>query len=96
MQLTDTVTVVRLLDEVLTEASFRIVHQRLEEPDAPVLHLDLGGVRLPTAGGLGALLVLNKELRARGGALVLFNVTASTYEVFRLTQVVEVLTIAGH
>lgn len=90
MLLAQTVTVLRLSDEVLTAESLRC----LEEPDAPVIHLDLGGVRFPTADGLGALIVLNKELRARGGALVLFNVSLVAYEVFMLTRLVEVLTIS--
>jgi anti-anti-sigma factor len=94
MQLTQTVTVLRLSEEVLTAASLQTVERSLEEEDAPVIHLDLGDVRLPTAEGLGALVVLNKELRARGGALVLFNVTAAVYEVFLLTHLVELLVIS--
>jgi anti-anti-sigma factor len=94
MQLTQTVTVLRLSEEVLTADSLQTIQRSLEEEDAPVIHLDLGDVRLPTAEGLGALVVLNKELRARGGALVLFNVTAAVYEVFLLTHLVELLGIS--
>jgi anti-anti-sigma regulatory factor len=94
MQLAQTVTVFRLSEEVLTADSLRIVHHCLEEPHAPVVHLDLGDIQLPTAGGLGALVALNKTLRARGGALVLLNVTASAYEVLVLTHLVEVLAIS--
>jgi anti-anti-sigma regulatory factor len=69
--------------------------QCLGEPDASVVHLDLGDVQLPTAGGLGALVDLNKMLRTRGGGLVLLNVTAAAYEVFLLTHLVEVLAISS-
>ena len=94
MPLTQTVTVLRLSEEVLTADSLQTVERSLQEEDAPVIHLDLGDVRLPTAEGLGALVVLNKELRARGGALVLLNVTAAVFEVFLLTHLVELLTIS--
>jgi anti-anti-sigma factor len=78
----------------VTADSLRIVHRCLEQPDAPVVHLDLGDVQFPTAGGLGALVALNKKVRACGGALVLLNVTAAAYEVFLLTHLVEVLAIS--
>jgi hypothetical protein len=77
----------------LTADSLHIIRQYLEESATPLVHLDLGGIRLPTAEGLGALVVLNRELRARGGALVLFNPTAESYEVLALTRLVEVLDV---
>jgi anti-anti-sigma regulatory factor len=43
---------------------------------------------------LGALVALHKKLCARGGALVLLNVTAAAYEVFRLTHLVKVLAVS--
>jgi anti-anti-sigma factor len=94
MQDTLTVTVLRLADEILTSESLQFVYQCLDEPGAPIIHLDLGDVRLPTADGLGALVALNKELRERGGALVLFNVNAAIYEVFLLTHLVDVLEVS--
>src|SRR6516164_9122930 len=87
------VTELRLPDEVLTEESLRIIRQYLEETSAHVVHLDLSGLRLPTAEGLGALVVLNKELRARGGALALLNVPAVAYEVFSLANLVGLLDV---
>jgi anti-anti-sigma factor len=90
MQLNQTVTVLRHSAEVLTADSLRC----LEEPNARIVYLDLGDVQLPTASGLGALVALNKMLRARGGALVLLNVTSAAYEVFLLTHLVEVLSIS--
>ena len=93
MHLTQNVTLLRLSEALLTADSLRIVHRCLDEPGAPFLHLDLDGVQVPTADGLGALAVLNKELRARGGALVLNNVAAAVYEVFCLTHLVDVLEV---
>jgi anti-anti-sigma regulatory factor len=83
----------RLPDEVITEESLQIVQRFLQEPGTPIIHLDLSSLRLPTAEGLGALVVLNKELRARGGALALLNVSAEAYEVFSLANLVEVLDV---
>ena len=89
------VTVLRLPDGALTADSLQMVRRYLEESGTPLIHLDLGGIRLPSAEGLGALVVLNRELRARGDALVLFNLTAATYEVFTLTRLVEVLDVSA-
>ncbi len=87
------VTVLRLPEGALTEASLQIVWQCLADPATAIVHVDLGGIRLPTAEGLGALVVLNRELRVRGGALVLFNLTAESREVFTLTHLIEVLDV---
>jgi anti-anti-sigma regulatory factor len=86
-------TVLRLPDGALTADSLQIVRRYLQRSGTAVVHLDLSGIRLPTAEGLGALVVLNQELRADGGALVLFNLTAATYEVFALTRLVKVLDV---
>jgi anti-anti-sigma regulatory factor len=83
----------QLPDGALTADSLQIVRRCLEESGATLVHLDLGGIRLPTAEGLGALVVLNQALRARGDALVLVNLSAATYEVFALTRLVEVLDV---
>jgi anti-anti-sigma factor len=55
--------------------------------------LDLRAVKLPTAGGLGQLVALHKELRASGSQLVLCNVREEAYEVFRLTRLTELLDV---
>jgi anti-anti-sigma factor len=64
-----------------------------EKPGRHRLHLDLGGVRIPTASGLGALVALHEKLRRRGGRLVLSNVQPWAYEVFSLTRLTEVLDV---
>ena len=81
------------LAEVLNEESLRGALRVLNEPGPQVVYLDLGAVCRPTAEGLGVLVTLNKELRARGGRLVLFNVPADTFEVFQKTRLVEVLDV---
>jgi anti-anti-sigma factor len=53
----------------------------------------LSGVRLPTADGLGALVGLHKQMRNRGGRLVLLNVQPRAYEVFTLTRLTEVMDV---
>jgi anti-anti-sigma factor len=65
--------------------------RQAEAADAQTVHLDLGGVRLPTAEGLGVLVTLAAELRNRGGGLVLVNVPAETYGVLAVTHLVDVL-----
>jgi anti-anti-sigma factor len=90
---TEEVAVLRLSHDVLTEESLQTVWRHLEGPGGTVVHLDMGGIRLPTADGLGALVVLNRELRARGGGLLLCNLTAAIHEVLRVTRLVEVLDV---
>lgn len=87
------VTVLRLTQEVLTEQSLQTVWRYLEEPATLDIHLDLSSIRFPTAAGLGALAVLNRELRARGGGLLLVNVPSAIYEVLTVTHLVEVLDV---
>jgi anti-anti-sigma factor len=84
---------ITLKDEVLTERSLETTWQSLEEPGTSVVHLDLSGIRFPTAEGLGALVALNRQLRARGGGLLLVNVPSAIHEVLTLTHLVEVLDI---
>ena len=87
------VAVVRIDDDMLTEESLRDVRRLVNEPGRHRLYLDLSGVRIPTAGGLGALITLHEELRIRGGRLVLLNVQPWAYEVFSLTRLTEVLDV---
>jgi anti-anti-sigma factor len=87
------VTVLALAAEVLDEACLRSALRVLEEPGAHALHLDLRAVRLPTAEGLGLLVTLHKELRARGGRLALVNLNSEAYEVFEVTGLVELLDV---
>ena len=87
------VSVLRLADEVLDAACLAAALDLLDGRGPQAIRLDLGAVRLPTAAGLGGLVTLNKELRARGGRLVLVNVPADTREVLEVTHLVEVLDV---
>jgi anti-anti-sigma factor len=55
--------------------------------------LNLAEVSFLTAGGLGKLVALHKELLARGGSLILCNVDAEVYQVFELVRLTEVLDV---
>jgi anti-anti-sigma factor len=57
------------------------------------LRLDLGSVQFLTAVGLGMLVATQKELRARGGRLVLSNVGLLAHEVFRAARLDRLLDI---
>jgi len=85
--------VLRPTQEVLTKQSLRIAWHYLDEPGTQMIHLDLSGIRFPSAEGLGTLVALNRELRIRGGGLVLINVPTAIHEVLIITRLVEVLDI---
>ena len=90
---TEDVSVLPPIGEVLDAEGLRGALRLLDDPGAHAARLDPGAVRLPTAEGLGLLVSLNKELRARGGALVLCNVPADAYEVFEGMHLVDVLDV---
>jgi anti-anti-sigma regulatory factor len=85
--------VLRLSADVLTGEDVRKAARLPAVAAAALLHLDLSGVRLPTAGGLGGLVRLHTALRARGGRLVLLNVQPWAFEVFAATRLTEVLDV---
>jgi anti-anti-sigma factor len=88
--------VVRLTHRVLCDQTVQRLYEHLGsvagEP-GPRLHLDLRAVEAPTAGALGRLVALHKQLRAEDGELVLFNVGPSAHAVFRLTRLTELLDV---
>jgi|SRR5579871_6402119 len=90
---TQEVTTVRLPEEVLNEEGRHATKKLLKQSGARIIHLDLAGIRFLTARGLGGLVFLHRELRARGGALVLVNVSNAIGEVLALTRLVEVLDV---
>ncbi len=85
--------VLRLSADLLTAESVREAVRLPDEPAAVRLYLDLSGVRIPTAGALGSLIGLHRDLRARGGRLVLLNVQPLAFEVFTITRLTEVLDV---
>jgi len=83
----------RLTDLILTKDSVRNVLKFPDDRTQQHVLLDLSRVRLPTAGGLGALVGLHKQIRDRGGRLVLLNVQPWAYEVFAVTRLTEVMDV---
>ncbi len=70
----------------------------LERTPRPALLLDLAGVVMPTAAGLGELVALHGRLRELGGDLVLCNVGDRAFEavaVSGLTDLLEVRRAGG-
>jgi anti-anti-sigma factor len=57
------------------------------------LLLDLGGVDVLSAAGLGELVTLHRRVRASGGNLVLCNVGDRAYEVLELSRLTDVLDV---
>jgi anti-anti-sigma factor len=57
------------------------------------LLLDLSGVEMPTASGLGELVALHRRLGDLGGSLVLCNVSDRTYEAIVVAGLVDLLTV---
>jgi anti-anti-sigma regulatory factor len=89
--------VVRLTDRVLREDALRPLRAHLVGRACGSgwrqLHLDLGAVEVPTAGGLGGLVALHKELRELEVELVLCNVGRLAYGVFRVTGLTGLLNL---
>ena len=54
----------------------------LEAGRRPTLQLDLSGVLMPTAAGIGELVALQQRLWEMGGKLALCNVNCRTFEAF--------------
>jgi anti-sigma B factor antagonist len=58
------------------------------------LTLDLGAVRYLTSTALGKFVALHKQMRERGGRLLLVNLNDPVYELFQVTQLHRVLDIS--
>jgi anti-anti-sigma factor len=85
--------VVRLTDHILTEEGVYDGIMHSDERAQRQLFLDLSRVSMPTAGGIGALVGLNRRMSARGGRLVLLNVQPWAYEVFEVTRLTELMDV---
>lgn len=82
-----------LLGEHAVQSIRRQVDWLIDEPGRRELVLDLSDVELPTAGGLGTLIALHRDVQAAGGQLVLCNVGDQAYEVFDVTGLTRLLDI---
>ncbi len=60
----------------------------------PKMVLDFANVGHMSSSVLGMLITLHKRLRERGGRLLLCNIRASIYEVFKITRLDQVFDIS--
>ena len=85
-------TVVEFQSRVIDEQAVRAVREKLPPLAGRCdLELDLGDVDHVTAGGMGALVLLRRQLFSHGVILTLSNVKKRVYDVFELTQLTRVL-----
>jgi anti-anti-sigma factor len=76
------------------ETSARLISRSFtHEESGRDLVLDLTGMKMPTAGGLGQLVALHNHLQASGGRLVLCNVEPRAFKVFELTRLTQLLDV---
>ncbi len=85
--------VARELGEANARAFGEAVFGLADELGPPRLLLDLGEVTYLTSTALGTLVSLHKRVRAADGELVVANVTAPVYEVFRVTRLHQFLDV---
>lgn len=90
------VVVARLEREKITEHECQVILTELTEAAAKCQHhlaVDLSVVTLIASAGLGALITLNKNIKAKGGKVVFFNMSNDLMQVFKLTRLNTLLTI---
>jgi anti-anti-sigma factor len=83
----------KIFDKSNPEAFGRLVSRLASQSGRHKLQLDFASVRCLTAGGLGALIVLHKRLRAAGGQLICLNVSPDVHEIFQATGLTKLLHI---
>lgn len=89
-------TVARILREKVSEFEADIIRNEALaaiEAGSTRLALDLSEVQLLTSAGLGALITIDRECRARNGRLVLFGVSDQLLGLLRLTRLDRVFAI---
>ena len=94
------VTVVRLLerkslDEVNIEALGQELYALVDKDGRRKVVLDFKAVEYLSSAALGRLTSLEKKMNLAKGKLVLCNIRKDLYEVFKLLQLVKVLTICS-
>ncbi len=87
----DGVTIVRLrareLDETKIQRLNRELGEAVEEPQRQRLVVDLEAVAFLTSTGIGAMIALQKRLKASGGIVKLCGLHADIRSLFSITQV---------
>ena len=89
----DNILLLRLAGQVLDERALNTVRHRRTEAAHREVHLDFVDIRRTTAEGLRAIIHLHKDLRDRGGRLVLVNVPVEVHDLFHVTGLVKVLDV---
>ncbi len=97
VEVADGVTIVRFADVILDEGDRAVIEDQVfdlvKKAERKDLRLDLAGVRFVSSAALGALIALNRKLRAIDGRLSLCNLNSETAEVIRATKLDTVLNI---
>ena len=83
----------RLTEETSADVG-RAFDDLVAEPVAPHLTLDLGAVEFISSVALGQLIALNRQVRAKGGSLLLANLRSGVHQVLVLTRLDRLLAIA--
>ena len=81
------------LSELNAEEVTRELVPLAQDPQRPHLFLDLGGVAMMTSVALAKFVALNRQARAAGGRLTLFNLTPPVRQAFKITRLDTVLEI---
>jgi anti-sigma B factor antagonist len=94
------VTVASFIDrKILVEENIRVLGEQLlnlvNESDTKKLLLNFGNVEYMSSAVLGMLVTLNKQVKAAGGKLVLFNIDPQIREVFAITNLEKLFVIRG-
>ncbi|MBY0113685.1 MAG: STAS domain-containing protein [Phycisphaerales bacterium] len=90
------VVVAQLEREKITEHECQVILTELTNAAAKCQHhlaVDLSKVTLIASAGLGALITLNKTIKAKGGKVVFFAMSEELLQVFKLTRLNTLLTI---
>ncbi len=93
------ITVVNFLDKkILDDQNIQMIGEQLmslvDELGRSKVLLNFGNVEFLSSAALGKLVLLNRKLSEVDGKLVLCNIDAQIYEVFEITRLNKVFTIA--
>jgi anti-sigma B factor antagonist len=83
----------RLTEETSADVG-RAFDDLVADSVAPHLTLDLGAVEFISSVALGQLVALNRQVRAKGGSLLLTNLRSGVHQVLVLTRLDRLLAIA--
>ena len=93
------ITVVNFLDKkILDDQNIQVIGEQLtslvDELGRNKILLNFGNVEFLSSAALGKLIVLNRKLNEVNGKLVLCNIDPQIYEVFEITRLNKVFTMA--